>query len=104
MDIFIDPSSGPYPWEVQDLGEWPAQVQRFIFEYFAFSEFLQDRGVSDQDKVEIFEMLFDPDWEPEGGRKMRRGLRRYSLDVAKVDANGLEWVTFNPSAASVATQ
>jgi len=72
MEIFVDPSKGPYPEDAQYMGRFGEKVRTFIIEYYTFSQFLADVGVQDEDKVWILEGLFGEDV---GARKMRRGVR-----------------------------
>jgi hypothetical protein len=76
VDFSIDPSSGPFPWEAMDLGEYPNAIRAFIMEYYVFAQFMSDRHVPARDKMDIGMLLFDdPQMDMKHKRKMRRGLR-----------------------------
>ncbi|KAF2831447.1 hypothetical protein CC86DRAFT_463335 [Ophiobolus disseminans] len=57
--IFEDPSNAPIPSDAQFQGKWAEKVRRFFIEFHMFAQVLEDNAVPQQDKTDIFELLFD---------------------------------------------
>ncbi|KAH7087105.1 hypothetical protein FB567DRAFT_59471 [Paraphoma chrysanthemicola] len=75
MQLALDDSYVPN--DIPYLGKYPEIVREFLFELFYIMQLLQDSDVPDQDKIDLFAIMFDPDFLKEAESlppmRMKRG-------------------------------